>query len=89
MSYPKIIPPIETKAPSVRLRHVTHGTFDSSNELLLLLFSFGSVFKSVFKSVFRSVRGGDFLPVNGFFILVGIENQLELDLSLTCIRGKK
>ena len=70
MSYPKIIPPIETNAPSVSDRHVTQGILDSSNELLRR-FSWSSL------PVERSVRGGDLPPVlapislfvNGFFIL--------------------
>lgn len=71
VSYPKMTPPIETKAPSNTDLHVTHGTRDSSR--LLPLFSRSAIADSPDKSV----NGGDLVPVppplsllrNGIFIL--------------------
>lgn len=71
VSYPKMIPPIETKAPSNTDLQVTHGTRDSS--MVLPLFSRSMIADSPDKSV----SGGDLVPVppplsllrNGIFIL--------------------
>lgn len=84
VSYPKMIPPIETKAPSRRDRHVTHGTCDSSMKLPLFsrLATGGSSDKSV--------NGGDPVPpASGFLrngnLMLGIGDWR----SYVCIlRGK-
>lgn len=66
-----MIPPIETKAPRVRERHVTQGTLLSSKEelrrfslsklLLGMLLLFGMVFGLSAVFVERLVRGGEFV----------------------------